>query len=429
MKSLSEPWIPAALLFQGMIFVFALTDLADVAMSPWLTTAFYIGLTVWVTGIAVWRKRDLFSASPIDLLFIGFLATILLSILTHGDWSNEKLSSTKFVPFLVVCPYVCGKMLSEPERARFIRLMLLASILLIALMLVDFLLAQSVPVRRWTFFGVSHTPLLVGSLLSTALVALLAGRQIPTLGQHELITQPVLRYGVMIVLSACLILVMARGWLLAVAGASALLAVAQLAKRERVVQLAAGLGTVAATMLATFAVLTAAAREFVARMVTSSAEVIGNADASCASLVTAQDSISIRITLYREAIGMFGRNPLFGVGAGEFGAHSCVGLGGFPHSTLLQAYAELGIVGGGFLTGALVMSLVVLFRATLRWQARSTAATMMALLVLVAIADQFYGNYFMSSAASLFMGIASGIMSQEARNSDLPKDKYSHAKL
>jgi hypothetical protein len=66
---------------------------------------------------------------------------------------------------------------------------------------------------------------------------------------------------------------------------------------------------------------------------------------------TPNNSMSNRIILHREAIAAFLQNPIVGVGVGRFGYYSCFyGFRGelnSPHSTVLHALVELGLIGGG----------------------------------------------------------------------------------
>jgi len=63
------------------------------------------------------------------------------------------------------------------------------------------------------------------------------------------------------------------------------------------------------------------------------------------------NSMANRIVLYHEAITAFIQNPIVGVGVGRFGYYSCFyGFRGelnSPHSTVLHALVELGLIGGG----------------------------------------------------------------------------------
>lgn len=119
---------------------------------------------------------------------------------------------------------------------------------------------------------------------------------------------------------------------------------------------------------------------------------------------------------------MFLENPVLGVGADKFGKHSCTGPGWYPHNTLLQAYAELGLVGGGLLTALMALAGVQLVRplltfgnGTTNWGAHVFALALFTLFFLV---DQFYGNYFQAIGAWLTLGLASSLRARGKRGSE-----------
>jgi len=120
----------------------------------------------------------------------------------------------------------------------------------------------------------------------------------------------------------------------------------------------------------------------------------------------------MRWVLYQEAMAMFLENPIFGVGAARFGEQSCTGAMGFPHSTILQGGAELGLIGGGLLIGLMILAAVTLARPFLsvrqgsNWSAH---AFVLALFAAFQLGDQIYGNYFMSVGTWLLLGIAASM--------------------
>lgn len=63
-------------------------------------------------------------------------------------------------------------------------------------------------------------------------------------------------------------------------------------------------------------------------------------------IVYGVSSVAIRRVLYGEAVDLALAHPLTGIGASKCGFYSCGGWGAYPHSTFLQAFAELGVVGG-----------------------------------------------------------------------------------
>lgn len=132
---------------------------------------------------------------------------------------------------------------------------------------------------------------------------------------------------------------------------------------------------------------------------------------SCKPFDESQNSTAMRWVIYKEAVAIFMTKPLFGIGAGRFGERSCTGIGGFPHSTILQSFAELGVMGGTLL-GLLFVSLFTLLRKCIFNQNNVVTAESVFVLTLFStffVADQIYGNYFMMVGTSLMLGITSRI--------------------
>lgn len=113
---------------------------------------------------------------------------------------------------------------------------------------------------------------------------------------------------------------------------------------------------------------------------------------------------------------MFMQSPIWGVGASRFGERSCTGPGWYPHSTVLQAFSELGAIGGGTLLGLLWLTARTLMRhsvveAGLAYPVAGSFA--LALFSAFFVSDQFRGNYFMATGMCLMFGIAAGLSAQD----------------
>lgn len=124
------------------------------------------------------------------------------------------------------------------------------------------------------------------------------------------------------------------------------------------------------------------------------------------------DTVSIRMELYREAIDIFLSKPVTGSGTGRFGLESSYFGRSFPlttpHSTILHVLAELGIF------GALPFIILNLMLLSIAWRvvrAQLSDSTMrLACVVAVAwiyivIYDQISANYFSSLRYYLFSAL------------------------
>ena len=149
---------------------------------------------------------------------------------------------------------------------------------------------------------------------------------------------------------------------------------------------------------------------------TKPAPILG--EASCQPFKEGNNSVAIRWVLYSEAMAMFQEHPYIGVGASRFGERSCIGPGGYPHSTMLQGFAELGLMGGGLVAGLLVLAGVTLARPFLPGRQGSNWSAdvfVLALFIMFVVADQIYGNYFMSVGTWLMAGIAASIRAHDGQ--------------
>ena len=110
---------------------------------------------------------------------------------------------------------------------------------------------------------------------------------------------------------------------------------------------------------------------------------------------------------------MFLWQPLVGVGATKFGEYSCWSkVGSYPHSTVLQVLAELGLLGGGLFVMCYIFAFLAQFRLAILNQdghAVHALVAVFALLILFLAADQIYGNYFMATGTWLMLGVSSSV--------------------
>jgi len=292
---------------------------------------------------------------------------------------------------------------------------------------------------RWLFFGQDHGPLLVGAIVATALLAIcvrIAGVAVSTGRVARLCWS----YGLVGALTAFLVWVAARGWLVAAIFGLATLAVSALWQPTLRVKYARLLFFVIVVVMVSLVTLPRTMSQHYMALLETSAPTLGATQRavpghpavstpqaglvlgtkSCVAFKQATSSVAIRWMLYGEAMEMAGKYPLMGVGAARFGDHSCSGVRGYPHSTLLQAMSELGLAGGVVLLALICMALLVLARAFLHTanQIRpNSVAAPFALSVSVAffVADQLYGNYFMSTATYLMLGLVAGILAEQKR--------------
>ena len=132
----------------------------------------------------------------------------------------------------------------------------------------------------------------------------------------------------------------------------------------------------------------------------------------CDQLSKMVDSTPIRLWLLRKGFSLFQDTPVFGIGLENYAAYTCPGS--FPHSTILQAFVEMGAIGGiayVLMLGTATFSLIVLAIDRLLYTSR-TAIVVLALLSFFIIIDQFYGRILLSSTIGLFLGFSATLVTK-----------------
>ena len=414
-----------------MLFALAVAHFAAMPWPRFATVAMYAVSFTWISLIT-WRERwHIRFVNALDVLFVSFIFLVSASLFLQGGIWNEAGRVALYLPFMVIVPYLGGRLMRMRDIELLMRITLIAGMSLMSLMLIDRSTSPMQETGRWSFFGLNHGALLLGALLASTLIALcvriLGFRNVDERNSRNRL---IFLYGLVGLATIFLVWVAARGWLLAgLAG----VAVACLSARHRFILMRIGLfaavfATVGLSMVA-LPKLDAQFGRMYAEIVESSSQPViylgggrqipGEArpvlgETSCQPIKERVNSIAIRWVIYQEAMTMFLENPIFGVGAARFGEQSCLGPKGFPHSTILQVLAELGVNGGGMLIGMLIIAANTLLRRILSDMHRanwSTDAFILAFLAMFLGADQIYGNYFMSVGSWMMLGIVASMRS------------------
>ena len=416
--SVFTPAYPAVLLLYGMLFAFAVTHFTSIPWSPSITIAVYTTALVWVSALAWWSRRNLGHITTIDMLFIGFVLVVSASLVFQGGLQAGGWEYARFMPFMMIAPYLCGRLMRMRDLDLFSRIVMYAGVGILPLLLLDRMVSTDMMEGpRWTFFGRNHSPLLVGALLAAALLALFvrAADSCNSGGGGRRL----LHYGLIGTLSGFLVWVSARGWLIAsIAGLVVLVLSTYRDSRLRGAY-SRQLAFVVAVMLLSLAVLPRA-DQFYLGLLTDPSQVAGPpqvaglilGEESCQPFKEGVNSVAMRWVLYREAVAMFVQFPVLGVGAARFGERSCTGAGWYPHSTVLQAFSELGLIGGCMLLGLLLLAAFKLARRGMLGRhhlGESPVLFAVALSVAFFVSDQFYGTYFMSTGVNFMLGLVSGM--------------------
>jgi hypothetical protein len=328
----------------------------------------------------------------------------------------------RHLPFLAIIPYFCGRLMRMSDVALFMRVILIAGMTILPLLLMDRFVSPGRELGRWPFLGQEHGALLVGALLAVSLIVLCV-HVLGCTSQSARSDSPrrLAYFGLIGLVTIFLVWVTARGWLLA-----GLVGVAVTCLSARHHSIAKRVGLLVAVLTIVGLSLSALPKldPYFERMYavpmdlgSSTEPVLGATgpilgEASCQPFKEGNNSVAMRWVLYQEAVAMFVAHPYWGVGSARFGVYSCTGPKGFPHSTILQGFAELGLVGGGLLVGLLALATATLVRPLLdggqgsNW---SESAFVLALFAAFLVEDQIYGNYFMSAGTWLMLGIAASM--------------------
>ena len=461
---LFSPALPAAVLLFGMVFFLAIAQFAGLQWHSSFTITLYGGLFAWVAVLA-WNQRSYWaSIGVIDILFGAFVLWVLISLLIQGTPEQAAWRYGRFLPFLVVLPYVCGRLMQVMAVRVFSRIVASAGIVMLILLVIDYWqrLASLEVYSRWPFFGFDFALLLIAMLLAASLIILTfffltgTGKNFKHLSLRQGLGLVILG-----LISAAMVAVAARGALLAgLMGVFCVVLIVRHWSLSKKMQFLLYLAVMMSSTylllpkpqtqvfvnLATMPDILVSTSEYSARQrdPTSSAWIPPNRSwnpttrvwdpvkrtskpilgtESCRAIDRGINSLAIRWTLYQEAGAIFMKSPLWGVGAASFGRYSCVGEMGFPHSTILQSFAELGVVGGLLYCGLLITALLNLIRRAFISATKPSdvaAQLSLSLFAMYLLVDQLYGNYFMAVGSYFLIGVAACMRSNPAWN-DAPE--------
>lgn len=419
------------LILQSAFYFFGLT------WSRSATLTFYSVTALWTLGCAwtmrrTWQRSHRFNRIDVCFVAFGFMIAVSLGASSLTSGVDQRLWG--FLLFMVVVPYACGRCLvSVTDLHKMQALVLIAGLAVMPMLLADRLMMPAIEYGRTAFFGMDHSPLMVGALLAATLICVHSWVLCPGLSPHG--RGRVLKiagYTLLFLTTVCLVWVSARGWLLAglMGAVTITLITRRVAPLKKILVLAAILLVALMSLIGLvrvdpgFGAVYVIAGDSIRDLEILPSEVIHPLDvtvpvlgeASCIPFKQGVDSVAMRWVLYQEAVAIFLQKPLLGVGAADFGRYSCTGPGGFPHSTGLQVLAELGVLGGGVFAAMIVLVGIRLIKRTLNSKNDSEQRVMnflVALLVSVMLADQIYGNYFMAVATCLLIGIAASMQENE----------------
>lgn len=365
----------------------------------------FISSVTFIPGFLLFLSRhDRPKIEKIDLWVLTFILITIVSYSFRAD--HVRLREVVIYFLFVVSPYVSTRMLPlDLLGAFFLGLLAVcgASVLYSLIFLIEFIDDIDI-ILRPRLLDVDHGVHLIGFGLATliAFITGYAGWRVPLWGYIWLI-------GVASLCAWLLILFSSRG-MAAAAFLTVIMSLFVFPKRDvtmRLIQL---------IFMSTAAYLAANASPptlmFLGNLLSYSdfpgSDINGlvvDLEGICFELSNLVNSAEIRAALYSAAVSIFFENIIFGVGILNFENHYCAST--FPHSTLLQTAAELGVIGlsvCGILVYLLISRFVVGFKGE-GFESKRNGLTIAALLMLSLISDQLYGSLAMMPSSMALLGV------------------------
>ncbi len=321
-----NPELSLAILFNGTFIYFYLVYKMGFETSRLLTGGFFAFLAVsfLLGGILIAKKPQKFRPASIDLLFSCFFFLVFLSYFMFLTGSESAYRKISYAPLLVVAPYFGIRLLTSEERIGkcFNYCVLVAAILITPALYELFfnpVFAGSGRFSMYMFTERGNNPILFGITFAVLVIILFVW----------ILEQRKLKFKYLILMVPAVFLLLrsgSRGAVISflVAMLFYLLIIGNLKFKTKVY---AAIFLVF-LIVGAYKIIPEPIAEFYQYTFTPEAR------------ENPVSSVYQRITMWREAINDFKRNPILGVGEGN----SVRGVG-FPHNILLEVAAELGIFG------------------------------------------------------------------------------------
>lgn len=431
-KLIKSPASPTAILIYGIVFCFSLWSYQEWQWQYTHTIFFYGVTALWASAAIInrWRAIGL-TVNRLDILFGGFLLWVLGSIATH--WWEGTIQYLEYMPFFFILPYLLGRVMTSRDLDLFKNLLIGFAVILLLLMPFEYwknsqpgYLYENSPAP--VLFEQGHGTMLAGLLFSAGLLALIAklifpvsSAYIANLGKLPLL----LNYLLLAALSAAMIWIASRGPAVALMfGILGMFLFASFISWKKKISILLILG------LATLSALTISFQNphhknyyqllFIRPATVSSLvpdhppklnygkPILG--EKICEDI---PNSIVDRWIHYRTAWEIFLAKPWTGVGANFYGFYSCTGPGWFPHSTVLQVLAELGIFGALLyfsLIGMVFWTIISRSKSESTVQTKANMSWLLAFAIFQFIVSQFNSNYFLSAGLYFVVGLTASLI-------------------
>lgn len=432
-KVVNSPATPAAILIYGIVFGFSLWSYLGWQWQRNHTIVFYGAIALWASAVIIHRLRsDSYSLSRLDILAGIFFLWVLGSVATH--WWQGTIQYLEYMPFFVILPYLLGRMMSAHDIDLFKNLLIGLACALLLLLPFEYwknsqpgYLYENSPAP--ILFEQGHGTMLAGLLFSAALLVLISNLLTPiassTPDQGTIKRQRLLGYLMLLALVPAMIWIASRGPAVsAILGLVALFFFTSFIGWKKKISILFFLG-LSALLAFSISFQNEHHKEYYRLLLTRPDAALSSVPQQIPKLEYGKpilgesickdipNSISDRWIHYRTAWEIFLAKPWTGVGANFYGFYSCTGPGWFPHSTILQVLAELGVMGGLLyfsLIGAVVWTIISrgITEATICSQVNMS--WLLAFAVFQFTVSQFNSNYFMSAGLYFVIGLAASLL-------------------
>lgn len=432
-----SPATPSAILLYGIIFGFAMWSYLGWSWQRSDTIILYLATSIWATAIIFYRSRVIgFSLNRLDVIFSLFLLLVLASIAAH--WWAGTAMYLEYMPVFFVLPFLLGRMMGVEDVLLFRKILIGMGSALLMLMPVEYwknsrpdsIFGNSpIPI----LFGQGHGGMLSGLMLSATFLFLLSiliaqAKATASMGRGERWSR-LIRWIALALVVFEMVWISSRGALIAaLVGMIILFLFFPFCGWRRKAGI---LFYVSLMMLIAFTDsfqnegYPGRYREMI-QPPTVMLDVVEKAGVDLAwklehgkpilgakSCELVVDSIAARWIYYQEALAIFSLKPLVGVGVNWFGFYSCVGPGGYPHSTILQVFAEIGVLGGLLYLTLLWMGIGAIVTRNIssgEMYFRMNGGWLLAFFILQFVASQFNGNYLASAGLYFVVGLSSSFV-------------------
>ena len=428
-----SPATPAAFLLYAIIFGFALWSYLGWQWQRVDTAVLYGVVAVWAGGVVVYRWQNIgVSLNRLDVLFGVFLLWVLGSVATH--WWEGTIQYLEYLPFFVILPYLLGRMMSAHDIDLFKNLLIGLACTLLLLLPFEYwknsqpgYLYENSPAP--ILFGQGHGTMLAGLLFSAALLVLISNLLTPivssTPDQGTIKRHRVLGYLMLLALVPAMVWIASRGPAVsAMLGLVALFFFTSLIGWKKKISILFFLG-LSALLAFSISFQNKHHKEYYQLLLTRPDAALSSVPKQIPKLEYGKpilgesickdipNSISDRWIHYRTAWEIFLAKPWTGVGANAYGFYSCTGPGWFPHSTILQVLAELGVLGGLLyfsLIGMVFWTIISRSKSGLTVHAKANMSWLLAFVVFQLTVSQFNSTYFMSAGLYFVIGLGASLL-------------------